>query len=220
MMGSHSSEAKRRKRKERKRKKRALKRLEHRGGSVESTDLESSALGELDTSSEIADHNPPSNLDELSSAGPGDSEDDLFALLDRVAERKEKFWEEVEPEIRQLESYRDAHPSLVLDRDRYIEVFVGGDSQDHRGLLRVSTEEYFAKIHRRETKAMSLCRMLRDRIENLEKELETGRQKLVTVHKEKNRAIGAMRDFWRNKIFEQQSYGGKMVLAALRRGYF
>ena len=134
MMGSHSSEAKRRKRKERKRKKRALKRLEHWGGSVESTDLESSALGELDTSSETTDHNPPSNLDELSSAGPGDSEDDLFALLDRVAERKEKFWdlfalldrvaerkekfwEEVEPEIRQLESYRDAHPSLVLDQD-------------------------------------------------------------------------------------------------------
>ena len=42
---------------------------------------------------------------------------------------------------------------------------------------------------------MSLCRVLRDRIENLEKELESGRQKLVTVHKEKNRAVGAMRDF-------------------------
>ena len=137
MMGSHSSEAKRRKRKERKRKKRALKRpgLEHRGGSVELTDLESSALSELDTSSETTDHNSPSKLDELPSAAPGDSEDDLFALLDRVTERKEKFWEEVEPEIQQLESYRDAHPSLILDQDRYIEVFVGGDSQDHRGLI-------------------------------------------------------------------------------------
>ena len=220
-MGSHSSEAKRRKRKEQKKKKRELKRLKRREGSTisECTDLESSALSELNTSEPTDDNDPPSKLDELP-AGPGETEGDLFALLDRVAERKEKFWEEVEPEIQQLQSYRDAHPSLVLDQDRYIEVFVGGDSQDHRGLLRVSTEEYFAKIHHRETKAMGLCKILRDRIENLEKEVETGRQKLVTVHKEKNRAVGAMRDFWRNKIFEQQSYGGKMVLAALRRGYF
>jgi hypothetical protein len=218
-MGSHSSEAKRRKRKEQKRKKRALKRLKLQEGSTECSDLESSAVSELDTSEYTHHNDPTSKLDELPT-GTGETEGDLFTLLDRVAEKKEKFWEEVEPEIQQLESYRDAHPSLVLDQDRYIEVFVGGDSQDHRGLLRVSTEEYFAKIHHRETKAMGLCKILRDRIENLEKELETGRQKLVTVHKEKNRAVGAMRDFWRNKIFEQQSYGGKMVLAALRRGYF
>ena len=96
--------------------------------------------------------------------------------------------EEIEPEIQQLESYRDAHPSLVLDQDRYIEVFVG----DHRGPIACLYRRIFAKIHHRETKAMSLCRMLRDRIENLEKELETGRQKLVTVHKEKNWAVGAM----------------------------
>ena len=82
-------------------------------------------------------------------------------------------------------SYRDAHTSLVVDQDCYIEVFVGSDSQDHRGLLRVSTEEYFARMHRRETKAMALCKTLRNRIERLEKDIETGRQKLVTVHKEK-----------------------------------
>ena len=100
----------------------------------------------------------------------GHSEEDLFALLDRVVERKEKFWENVEPEMQQLESYRDAHPSLVLDQDRYIEVFVGGDSQDHRGLLRVCTEEYFAKMHHQETKAMALCKTSRNQIESLEKD--------------------------------------------------
>ena len=67
---------------------------------------------------------------------------------------------------------------------------------------------------------MALCRTLRNRIESLEKDIEAGRQKMVTVHKEKNQAVSAMRDFWRNKIFEQQSYGGRMVLAALRRGHF
>ena len=204
MKGSHSSEAKR-KRKERKRQKHTSKRLEHWGGSVESTDLESSALSELDTS-EITDHNPSSKLDEFPSAGPGDS-----VCFIGPCSREKSFLKK----LNQKFSYRDAHPSLVLDHDRYIEVFVGGDSQDHRGLLRVSTGEYFAKIHRRETKAMSLCRILRDQIENLEKELETGRQKLVTVHEEKYRTVGAMRNFWRNKISEQQSYGGKMVLAAL-----
>ena len=217
-MGSHSTEAKRRKRKAQKKKKRALKRLKYQVDSSQSTaDHESSTLDELGTLSESADHSPLKESHELCACH---SEEDLFTLLDRVAESKERFWEEIEPEIRQLESYRDAHPSLVLDQDRYIEVFVGGDSQDHRGLLRVSTEEYFARMHRREAKAMALCRTLRNRIESLEKDIEAGRQKMVTVHKEKNQAVSAMRDFWRNKIFEQQSYGGRMVLAALRRGHF
>ena len=102
-----------------------------------------------------------------------------------------------------------------------IEVFVGGENQDFRGLQRVSAEEYFSRIHRRETKAMSLCKVLRNQIESLEKEIDNGQQKLVAAHKEKARAVNATaRYFWRNKIFEQQSYGGKMVLAALRRGYF
>ena len=67
---------------------------------------------------------------------------------------------------------------------------------------------------------MSLCRSLRNRIEILEKEIEASRQKVVSVHKEKNRAVGAMREFWRNKVLEEQSYGGRTVLAAIRRGYF
>ena len=73
----------------------------------------------------------------------------------------------------------------MVDQDRYIVVFVGGDSQDHRGLLRVSTEEYFSRIHRRESKALALCKTLRDTIESLEKEVERERHKVITVHKEK-----------------------------------
>ena len=79
-------------------------------------------------------------------------------------------------------------------QDRYIEVFVGGDSQDHRDLLRVSTEEYFSRIHHRESKALALSKILRDRIESLEKEIERERHKLITVHKEKIQAVGAMRE--------------------------
>ena len=71
----------------------------------------------------------------------------------------------------------------MLDQDRYIEVFVGGDSRDHRGLLRVSTEEYFARMHHQEAKVMALCRTLRNLIESLEKDIEAGRQKMVTIHK-------------------------------------
>ena len=140
--------------------------------------------------------------------------------MDCVVARKDRFWEEIEPDFKQLQTYRDVHPTLVTDHDRHIEVYVGGDSQDHRGLLRLSTEDYFARLHARENKSLSLCTSLRNRIETLKKEIESGRQKLVTVHKEKSRAFCAMRDFWRNKIMEQQSYGGRMVLAALRRGYF
>ena len=40
-----------------------------------------------------------------------------------------------------------------------------------------------------ESKAMALCRTLRNRVESLEKDIENGRQKFVTVHKEKNELL-------------------------------
>ena len=48
----------------------------------------------------------------------------------------------MDPEVKQLQNYRDPHPSIVIDQDRLTEVFVGGDNQDLRGLQRVSAEEY------------------------------------------------------------------------------
>lgn len=217
-MGSHSPDAKRRKRKAQKKKRRAVK-CKKRTGLLSYQDGNSSLTSEVSELSESAESSPPYEQ-ESDSLCKGDDEEDLFAALDRIADRKERFWNEVDPEVKQLEDYRDPHPSIVIDQDRFIEVFVGGDNQDFRGLQRVSAEEYFSRIHRRETKAMSLCKILRNRIESLEKEIDNGRQKLVAAHKEKTRAVNATRYFWRNKIFEQQSYGGKMVLAALRRGNF
>lgn len=222
-MGSHSPEAKRRKRKAQKKKRRAVKCKKRTG--LPSNDLSyqngsSSLTSEVSELSESADISPSYEPESDSIGCRDDVEQDLIAVLDRVAENSERFWNEVDPEVKQLQEYRDPHPSIVIDQDRFIEVYVGGDNQDFRGLQRVSAEEYFSRIHLRETKAMSLCKVLRNRIESLEKEIDNGRQKLVAAHKEKKRAVNATRYFWRNKIFEQQSYGGKMVLAALRRGYF
>ena len=70
----------------------ALKCLEHRGGSVESTDPGSSALSEIDTSSETTDHNPPSKLDELPSAGPGDS---VCFIGPCSREKRKVFWKKL-----------------------------------------------------------------------------------------------------------------------------
>ena len=209
-MGRHSVECKRRKRKSQKKRKRE-KRRQSPSDVRDSSDCCSSSNGLSSDQSSAPDQLRTDNGEE--------SEEDLCTILDRVAARSERFWDDVDPEIQELQKYKDAHPSVVVDEDRHIEVFIGGDTQDYRGMLRVSTEEYFARVNNRERKAMSLCRTLRNRIESLEKEIEASKQKVVSVHKEKKRAVGAMREFWRNKILEEQSYGGRMMLAAIRRGY-
>ena len=150
--------------------------LKHHRGSVRSTDQESSTFSEHHQRSEIVPHLLIVKKICL-----------LHWTVQQILKRNsgQKL-----PEI----------PSLVLDQDHYIEVFVGGDSQDNRGLLHVSIEEYFTKLHHREGYSSV--------------------QNWSLLIKKKNQAVGVMRDFWRNKIVEQQSYGGKMVLAALRRDTF
>ena len=54
--------------------------------------------------SENADSNPPCES-ESERLCTGDSEEDL---LDRIVQRKERFWD---TENKQLESYHDPHPS-------------------------------------------------------------------------------------------------------------
>ena len=94
--------------------------------------------------------------------------DDLWAALDRLASKQEAFWEKAQSQINDLNESHDSHPTIVTDEDRFIEVFVSGNHQDTRGLLRVSKEEHFARLHRREAKAISVCKILRDRVEVLE----------------------------------------------------
>ena len=63
-------------------------------------------MGEL---SESADSSPPYEQ-ESDSQCESDVKEDLFKLLDHISDRKERFWDEVDPEVKQLEDYCDPHP--------------------------------------------------------------------------------------------------------------
>ena len=135
---------------------------------------------------------------------------------DQELELNDQFWEAVGPKFNDLQRSLDPHPTVVIDDKHHIEVFVGGSNRDYRGLSRVSMEQHFANIHKREQKAISLCQTLRDRVETLEEELANARQRTLEMHRNKTITVNQIRDFWRNKVLEQRSRGGMMLLASLR----
>ena len=45
------------------------------------------------------------------------SDNDLFEALDRVSQDSDDYWEQIsEEKIREFDSYRDTHPSIVTDK--------------------------------------------------------------------------------------------------------
>jgi len=56
-----------------------------------------------------------------------DSDEPLFSILDRLAER---YWKKTGKNVDDVESYHDLHPTIVTDKDRHIEVLVAGKRQD------------------------------------------------------------------------------------------
>ena len=115
-----------------------------------------------------------------------------------------------------VDSCRDVHPTIITDEDRHIEVLVAGERQDTSGIIRVSMEEYFSRLHKREMKSLSVCKSLRDQVETLEEEVKEMRQEMIEVQRENSMAVGRVRNFWRNKILEEGSRGGAVLMAALR----
>ena len=50
-----------------------------------------------------------------------------FEALDHVGQDSDNYWEQIsEEKIREFDSYRDAHPSIVTDKERAISVYVDG----------------------------------------------------------------------------------------------
>ena len=97
---------------------------------------------------------------------------------------KTKYWDMCVKEIEELENYRDAHPAFVTDEKR-----AASHQQSHKGisgLVQISTEEYFKRIHKREEKAIELCKHMRDRVEELETALLTS---IMKMHRQNQRKI-------------------------------
>jgi hypothetical protein len=130
---------------------------------------------------------------------------DFFAALDRISDDNMKYWDMyVQKEIEELESYHDGHPAFVTDEKRGVVVQV--TNSVHSGssaFVRVSMEEYFRCIHKREEKAIELCKLMRDRIEKLEAALLDSKTRIMKMHRRNQRKIEKVRNFWRNKICDR-----------------
>ena len=80
-------------------------------------------------------------------------------------------------------------------------------------ILKLSMNEYIKRLHAKEEKSKIAIRCLRDRVESLENEVIHVKQ---SSHTAKEKAIKAVRNFWRTSILEGSSRGGKMVNVALK----
>ena len=197
-MGSHSKDSQKKKRTRQKKKKRCRKKI-----------LNFTSSNKYATSCSLTDNT-------LNPVEQSDSDEPLCLVLDRLAKRSEEYWEETGKDIDDVESYRDVHPTIVMDKERHIEVLVAGERQDTSGIIRVSTEEYFSRLHEREMKSSSVCKSLRDQVEVLEEKIVEMKQEMMKVQRENSMAVGRVRNFWRNKILEEGSRGGAILMAALR----
>ena len=107
-------------------------------------------------------------------------------------------------------------PMIVEDRSRSIQVHLSPDLDYFRGsdVLKLSTKEYFRRIQQRESQKNLAIKCLRNKVEELNKELVS---KEHTLRKEKEEAVSRVRSFWRDNLLEGRSHGGRMVRAALQR---
>lgn len=65
-------------------------------------------------------------------------------------------------------------------------------------------------------KLLPVCKSLRDQVETLEEKVKEIKQEMIKVRRENSMAVGRVRNFWRNKILEEGSCGGAVLMAALR----
>lgn len=218
-MGSHSVQQKRTKRRNQKKRKRH----KHKQNAPRSVDEQSqeSSSSPLSSRSEdvIYQVAPQEELPSFSSSQSDSTLDSgALAVLDCVEEESDEYWEVVaEAKIKEFDSYRDAHPCIVTDKERTITVHIDGAGK-YKGtsaLRRVELTNYFSEVKVREEKATEVCRILRDRIETLEGALKDSKIRMMKMHRENQRKIEKVRYFWRNKIFEGNSRGGELLKAAL-----
>ena len=111
----------------------------------------------------------------------------------------------------------DITPLIVVDKKRKLEVYISDpDYQRLPGseVLKLSTQEYFRRLHEHEKRTSDTMKCLRDKVETLERQLSI-KEKACKIEKEE--AIKEVTKFWGNSIIEGNTRSGKMVRAALKR---
>lgn len=111
----------------------------------------------------------------------------MLSTIDDVIFENDKFWDEkIKEELREYESYRDVHPSLLTDASQTIKVIVDGTGpyKGTSGLRRVALQDYIGRLHKCDEKAIKLCRILRDPIEYWEDIIKHSKVRYMKLHRE------------------------------------
>lgn len=116
-----------------------------------------------------------------------------------------------------MDQNEDITPLIVVDKERRLEVHIS--DPDYKCLpgsevLKLSTQEYFRRLHEREKRTSDTMKCLRNKVETLERQLSI-KEKVCKI--EQKEAIKAVTKFWRNSIIEGNTRSGKMVREALKR---
>ena len=143
-----------------------------------------------------------------------DHDQQFLDALDRAADESQKYWTRYQA---YLESYKDVHPAIVCSEKNDVEVYVRGGHKGMSGLNRVAVSEYFSSAHEREQNSQQMCKILRNRVDQLESLLENAKLEREKQKREHGKEKEQIRYFWRNKIFEEGSWGGRMIMAAVQK---
>ena len=105
-MGRHSAKQKQLKRRNQKRRKRLARAVRSSGDEQSDGSISGCTSDQLSPKEEFRQHAET-------------TDNSLFEALDRVSQDSDDYWEKIsEEKIREFDSYRDAHPSIVTDRER------------------------------------------------------------------------------------------------------
>ena len=143
-----------------------------------------------------------SDIDQWSASSPPSSDKEDTAI--GIEEGASCVWKESEE-----------FPMIVEDQRHCIQVHLSPHSEKFQGLevLKLSTKEYFRRIQQRESRKDLAIKCLRNKVEELNKELVS---KEHTLRKEKEEAVSRICSFWRDNIIEGCSRSGRMVRASLQ----
>ena len=155
---------------------------------------------------------PPASHAQTASSSPECS----WITTDESTDDDPTFSRSISPPLDIAEN-EDPACLIVVDKERKLEVYISDpDYQQLPGaeVLKLSTQEYFWRVHDHERRTNVTIKCLRDEVETLKKELSVKEQACKI---EKKEAVTEVTKFWRDAILEGNTHGGKMVNAALKR---
>ena len=141
-----------------------------------------------------------STYDESSS-----SEDDFYRRCEK------RFWETAKEQAQELTA-KDNHPAIISDPETSVVLFVADNKQDFSEL---DQQQFVSNIQYKKQRALSMVNMYRNRVEELERQVEGTKLEVERAIMEGNIKANEIRKFWRNKVYEGGTRSVRMVMEVI-----